>query len=199
MQKRELKYPIGYDPKTQAIITLFAAQLDDQLTLLKESVGKFTISQLEWQPQRGMNTIGMLLAHLAVVEVFWITIAAREISGEPEGDDIMLKTIGIRSDDDGLPIKVDGIHPQTLSGRSISYYFEMLDKARAAIHADLKTWHDADLEGSYTRRRGDQERQITRSWTLYHVLEHFAAHYGQILLLKHLMRNAGVLTLEPEN
>ncbi len=101
MQKRELKYPIGYDPKTQAIITLFAAQLDDQLTLLKESVGKFTISQLEWQPQRGMNTIGMLLAHLAVVEVFWITIAAREISGEPEGDDIMLKTIGIRSDDDG--------------------------------------------------------------------------------------------------
>lgn len=199
MQKRELKYPSGYDPKTQATTLLFAAQFDDQLRLLKDAVGKLAIPQLEWQPQRGMNTVGMLLAHLAVVEVFWINVAANEIPVEPEGDEVLIKTIGIKADDDGLPIKPDGLHPQTLSGKSIADYFAMLDKARAAIHIELKQWQDAELEGTYTRKRGDQEIHITRSWTLYHVLEHFAAHFGQILLLKHLMRSAGVLGTEAQD
>lgn len=196
MTKRELKYPSEYDAKSQSTVSLFAAQLDDQLLLLKESVAQLTVSQLEWQPQRGMNTIGMLLAHLAVVEVFWINVAANGIPPEPEGDEIMLQTIGILMDDDGLPVKPDGLHPQTLSGKSITDYFTMLDKARASIHAEMKKWQDTDLEGTYIRRRGDTEVHITRSWTLYHVLEHFAGHFGQILLLKHMMRSAGILNAD---
>ena len=199
MTKRELKYPSGYDSKSQATVSLFAAQLDDQLTLLKEAVGKLTVPQLEWQPQRGMNTIGMLLAHLAVVEVFWINVAAKEIPPEPEGEEIMLQTIGILMDDDGLPIKPDGLHPQTLSGRSVTDYFTMLDKARASIHAEMRKWQDTDLESTFIRRRGDAETHITRSWTLYHILEHFAGHFGQILLLKHMMRSAGVLNSESKD
>ncbi len=27
-------------------------------------------------------------------------------------------------------------------------------------------------------------------WVLYHMLEHFSGHYGQILLLRHLYRDA---------
>jgi hypothetical protein len=57
----------------------------------------------------------------------------------------------------------------------------------------LRRWKDTELDSTYTRRRGDQERKISRSWTLYHVLEHFAAHFGQILLIMHLMRDAGKL------
>lgn len=196
MTRRELKYPSGYDSKSQATMSLFAAQLDDQLTLLKEAIRGLTIPQLEWQPQRGMNTIGMLLAHLAVVEVFWINVAAKGIPPEPDGEEIMRQTIGIFMDDDGLPIKPDGLHPETLSGKTITDYFTMLDQARASIHAEMKTWQDTDLEHTYIRRRGDTETHITRSWTLYHVLEHFAGHFGQILLLKHMMRSAGVLSTE---
>ncbi|MBK7092300.1 MAG: DinB family protein [bacterium] len=199
MTKRELKYPSGYDAKSQSTISLFAAQLDDQLLLLKESVAKLTVPQLEWQPQRGMNTIGMLLAHLAVVEVFWINVASKEIPSEPDGDEIELKIIGIRMDDDGLPIPPDGLHPATLSGKSVEEYFTMLDKARAAIHEEMQTWRDSELEGTFTRKRGDKEIQITRSWTLYHLVEHFAGHFGQILLLKHMMRSAGVLETQAKD
>ncbi len=199
MTKRELKYPSGYEHQSQATVQLFAAQFDDQLALLKEAVGKLTVPQLEWQPQRGMNTIGMLLAHLAVVEVFWINVAAKGIPPEPEGEEIMLKTIGILMDDDGLPIKPDGQHPQTLSGKTITDYFTMLDKARASIHGEMRMWQDTELEGTFIRRRGDTEIHITRSWTLYHVLEHFAGHFGQILLLKHMMRSAGILFSESED
>ena len=65
----------------------------------------------------------------------------------------------------------------------------LLDKARASTHDVLRTWSDDDLASTYAN--GD--RTISREWTVYHVLEHFSGHYGQILLLKHLMRTAGVL------
>jgi uncharacterized damage-inducible protein DinB len=195
MKERKLPIPDGYDLSTQPTVTLFAAQLDDQLRLLKEAVTELQTVHLEWQPQPGFNTVGMLLAHLAVVEVFWINVVAAEIPVDPDGDDLILRTIGIRSDDDGLPLAIDARHPASLSGKNLADYMEMLDKARRSIHVTMRTWRDADLESTYLRP--DRGLTITRSWTLYHVLEHFAAHFGQILLLKHLMRNAGVLEKKP--
>lgn len=190
MELRKLHPVTGYQSATQRIVGLFAAQFDDQLALLKPAVEKLTVTQLEWQPHPGVNTVGMLLAHLAIVEVFWLTVAAREIPVEPEGDEVLLRTIGIRMDDDGLPLKPEGRHPATLAGKTAADYLVMLDKARAAVHAELRTWDDAQLEQTFKRRT----REITFMWTLYHVLEHFAAHSGQILLLKHLMRDAGMLS-----
>jgi len=190
MEPRKLHPVAGYQPSTQKIVSLFAAQFDDQLALLRQTVEKLTVTQLEWQPHPGINTVGMLLAHLAVVEVYWLTVAARQISVEPEGDEVILRTIGIRGDDDGLPLKPDGKHPATLAGKTAADYLAMLDKARAAVHAELRTWDDAKLEQTFKGRT----REITFMWTLYHVLEHFAGHFGQILLLKHLMRDAGVLS-----
>ena len=195
MKERRLPVPEGYDSATQPIVTLFAAQLDDQLRRLKEAVADLDKSHLEWQPQPGFNTVGMLLTHIAVAEVYWINVAPAGIPLEPDGDKLILKTIGIRMDDDGLPLKPDSRHPATLSGKSLADYLSMLDKMRAATHATLLTWRDSDLDTGYPLR----DMSVTRSWTLYHVLEHFAAHYGQILLLKHLMRDAGVLAKEQRN
>jgi uncharacterized damage-inducible protein DinB len=186
---RALTLPKGYNKKTQRQVGSYAAQLDDQLARLIKTVEGLTPRQLEWQPQRGINTVGMLLAHLAVVDVFWIVIAPNEIDTEEKAEKIMKKTIGIMSDDDGLPLKKDGVHPKTLKGFTLKQYLKMLAKGRAAVHKELRTWKDSDLPRSY--KRGD--RKITHDWTLYHVLEHFAAHYGQILLLQHFMRDAKVL------
>ena len=189
MKERKLPIPEGYDGSSQRIIALFAAQLDDQLRWLKEAVAELNTTHLEWQPNPGFNTVGTLLAHIAVVEVYWINVAPAGIPLEPDGDNLILKTIGIRMDDDGLPMKPDSRHPATLSGRSLADYLNMLDKARSATHATLHVWRDSGLEQGYPLR----DMTVTRSWTLYHVLEHFASHFGQVLLLKHLMRDAGVL------
>ncbi|MCX6836058.1 MAG: DinB family protein, partial [candidate division Zixibacteria bacterium] len=140
----------------------------------------------------GVNTVGMLLAHIAVAEAFWINVAPAEIPLEQDCDNLILKVIGIRMDDDGLPLKPDGHHPLTLSGKTLADYLNILDKMRAATNATIRTWHDTDLDNSFTLR----DAPVTRSWALYHILEHFATHYGQILLMKHLMRDAGVLPKE---
>ena len=189
MKDIRLAAPEGYDLSSQRIVALFAAQLDDQLLWLRKAVAELDIPHLEWQPHTGVNTVGMLLAHIAVVEVYWINVAPAGIPLEPDGDNLILKTIGIRMDDDGLPLRPDARHPTTLTGKSLGDYLEMLDRMRLATHATMRTWRDVDLEEGYKIR----DDTLTLSWTLYHVLEHFVAHFGQILLLKHLMCDAGVL------
>lgn len=187
MKKRQLKIPRGYDLKTQKLVGLFAAQLDDQLSRLKKEVKDLTVEQLEWQERPGMNTAGMLLAHLALVEVWWIKLAPAGIPWLPEGKDLIQKICGI--EDDGLPLPPEGTHSSYLKGFTAEKYLAIIAKGRRVIFTTMKKWRDRDLDKFY----GHGKIEISHTWTLYHVLEHFAGHYGQILLLKHLMRDAGVL------
>ncbi len=186
--KWELKIAKGFDPRTQKQVGLFAAQLDDQLKRLKKDVEGLTIKQLEWQQKPGMNTVGMLLAHFAVAEVFWVNVAAKEIPYKPEGAKVIKKILGI--EDDGIPLKPNGKHPSYLKGLSLEKYIKILDKGRRAVKKELKTWKDKDLVKFY---KLGKKTQATPMSTIYHVLEHFCGHYGQILLIKHMMRNAKVL------
>jgi hypothetical protein len=188
--ERKLAVPEGYDPAANPRVASFAAQLDDQLTRLKKDTAELEVRHLEWQPHPGVNTAGMLIAHLAVVDVWWMRLAPRE-TPEAECDGIMREIIGISMDDDGLPLAAGGGHPKSLAGRTLADYVRMLDAARAVTHQELRQWRDAGLSGTFQLR----DRVITREWTAYHVLEHFAGHYGQILLLKHWMRDAGLLPM----
>lgn len=189
-EKYEIKMPRGYDRKTQTKVGLFAAQLDDQLKWLKKETKGLTVRQLEWQQRPGMNTIGMLLAHLALVEVWWIKLAPTGVAWDPDGKQLMQKICGF--EDDGIPLPADGKHPKYLKGYSLEQYLKVIAKVRSATHRELKTWRDRDLDKLYSLGK-KKKRSFSRRWTLYHVLEHFAAHFGQINLLKHMMRDAGVI------
>ena len=186
--KRELPLSDRYDPATQRTLQYEAAQLDDQLRDLKETVAGLEVEHLEWQAEPGRNTIGMLLAHIAVAEVFWLQVAAAGRAGT-EGDDRMKEVIGITKEQDGMPLPPDGRHPETLAGMRLQDYLAMLDDTRRATHATLSGWHDAQLEETFEVR----EHTVSRAWTVYHVLEHLTAHLGQIRLLKREMRDAGVI------
>jgi uncharacterized damage-inducible protein DinB len=186
--ERKLSVPTGYDIQSNQRVASFAAQLDDQLVRLKKDCSELEVHHLEWQPNPGVNTIGMLLAHLAIVDIWWIRIAPNQVP-ESEADKIFKEIAGIGGDDDGLPLAPDGRHPGPLTGKTLEDYLRMIDNARAVTHKELSKWRDIELDSTYPLR----DRIISREWTLYHVLEHFAGHYGQILLLKHLMCDAGIL------
>jgi uncharacterized damage-inducible protein DinB len=188
----ELTLPIadGYDPRTQAVVGTLAAALDDQLRDLRKQVAGLDVAQLEWQAAPGHNTIGMLLAHLALVEVFWITFAPRGMSHEEQD---RTATELLRASDDGIPLPPDGAHPGYLAGFTLERYDEMLTIARARVHDTLRAWSDASLDETYELQGRKASHTVSYRWTLYHVLEHFAAHLGQIGLVKHVMRDRGVL------
>lgn len=163
-----------------------AAQLDAQLAALVARVREAPTAHLEWQIRPGVNTIGMLLAHLAVCEVFWVDVVGRGIESEVEGERIVQEIVGIRIEEDGMPLAKDGVHPSSLAGKSAADYLEMLARARAATHRTLRQWDDRDLE---TTRRVDG-REVTLAWLLHHIVEHFSHHAGQIAQIASLRRLA---------
>lgn len=182
----------GYDPEAQREVHTFAASLDDQLRRLKSAISPLEAKHFEWQVAPGHNTVGMLLVHLAYVEVSWIHGPGQ---GCLEREAVSARTIEILALDpvtDGMPCPPDGGHPDWLRGKDRAWYEDLLDRARAVIHAVMKGWGDPSLAEVIE----DQGFRIDRRWILYHVLEHLAAHFGQVLLVLHLQRDAGLLDSE---
>jgi uncharacterized damage-inducible protein DinB len=166
-------------------VGLFLWQLDDQLRKLTIDTRGATPEELEWQPAPGMNTIGMLLAHMALVEVGWIGAAARDL------DFFKIDELPVSWADSGIPAAPGAAPPAALSGKDLSFYDDVLKRARAYTNQAVAALSDADLETPRTRVRRDGARMdYNVGWALYHALEHFAGHFGQILLLRHQYRLA---------
>lgn len=181
IEREILALPPGY---TCAEAALLIAELDDQSDRLKLDLEGITPAELAWQPAPGMNTIGMLLAHNAIVEVLWSQAGLR-------GDPIDTKPVlGLDArDGDGMPMADGAAAPAHLAGKALPFYLDLLERARAYAKATAMRVSEADLERLRMRtRRSGQQEEFNVRWVLYHMLEHFAGHYGQILLLRHLYR-----------
>jgi len=181
IEREVLFVPAGYASSEAAS---FMAQLDDQSQRLVQDLGGITPAELAWQPHPGMNTIGMLLAHNAIVEVLWSQAAV----GEPI-DTVPILGLDAR-DGDGMPMEPDAAPPAHLAGKPVSYYLDLLQKARVFAKQKAMALEDSEMEiiRSRTRRNGTVN-EFNPRWVLYHMVEHFAGHYGQILLLRHQYRD----------
>lgn len=182
----DLRVDPAFDPATQRIVAFTIAELEDQTRLLLRAIDGLSVEQLEYQPHPGMNSIGMLLAHIAIAEFYWMNIAPACLPVESEGEALCRAKLGIGYDDDGMPAKPGAPHPATLRGKDADFYRKLLADARAATHAVARIWKDDDLADVVDLGR----RSVTKRWILYHIVEHLSGHYGQVCLLKHLHRAA---------
>jgi uncharacterized damage-inducible protein DinB len=165
----------------------FIAQMDDLSRRLHTDTRDLTPEMLSWQPAPGMNTMGMLLAHNAIVEVFWTSLVLDDMQRDAVPYENVL---GIGGDDDGMPMPAGGLPPAALAKKDLSFFDDLLDRARANLKRAAHALDDAGMERQVTRTRPDgTQRTVNVRWTIYHMLEHFSGHYGQILLLKHLYRS----------
>jgi uncharacterized damage-inducible protein DinB len=163
-------------------VASFLAQLDDLSRMMLRDVRGITPAELAWQSQPGHNTIGMLLSHIAVVEVHWTLVAIESWSPEEVG-----RRLRFGLDDDGLPLARRGTPPAHLRGKTLAFFATLLRRARSIVKKEFARYRPADLARVVTRTRanGQVTRQDAR-WILYHLVEHLAGHYGQVLLLRHL-------------
>lgn len=185
--RRALSRDPSFRPADQASIALFVAQLDDQSRRLLRTVEGLAPSDLEWQPAPGRNTAGMLLTHIAMTEVFWMGVAARRTPDPDSAERLCHEVLGIGLQDDGMPAAPDGGHPAALAGWEIGRYLGLFERARSFLRTEVATWRDADLDGTAVYR----DRESSREWILYHLLEHFAQHAGQVGLVLAMRRQAG--------
>jgi len=165
-------------------VALFVAQMDDQNHRLVEDLQGIAPPELAWQPASGMNTIGMLLAHIAIVEVFWTEIGL--LGGTT---DRLKEVLGIGVDDDGIPLPAGGRPPDALASKELPFYLDLLERARAHTRTKTADLTDRDLDDVVRRRRANRpDEEFNKRWVLYHMLEHEAGHYGQVLLQRHHYR-----------
>lgn len=186
MHPKTLPIPEGYAPEDAAAVALLAAELDEQLRVLAKRLAGADVAALEWQLRPGVNTTGMLLAHLAVSEAYWFHAVFQGKVGRAEEDPAVRAVLGIGMADDGMPLAPDGGHPASLGGWTLADYLALLGRARAATHATLGTWRDGDLQ----RTVETEEGPLSRAWIAFHVADHFAHHAGQIALLRSLRGTA---------
>jgi uncharacterized damage-inducible protein DinB len=162
----------------------FIAQLDELQARMLDDVKTATPNELTWQPATGTNTIGMLLAHIAIVEVFWTRIALGMT------DYVTEDVLGVDMDHDGMPIASDAGPPAHLAGKDLAYFVKLVAKGREYLKRAAQTWTDEEMDGEFSRTRRDGEvEMLNRRWICYHLVEHLGGHYGQINLLRRLYRS----------
>jgi uncharacterized damage-inducible protein DinB len=174
-----LETPPGFRSGT---VARFLWQMDEKRrTLIKDTRGLST-KELEWQPAPGMNSIGMLLAHIAYAENHLSQVG---LEGKATSD--TLAAIGISEEEEGMPLAQGTPPSPALAGRDLAWFDGLLERARAYTRDVAMTLVEGDLAREVRRRRPDgSERVFNVGWVLYHMLEHEAGHHGQINLLRHL-------------
>jgi hypothetical protein len=176
-----LVVPSGY---ASTEVATFVAQLDDQLQRQHEQTRQLTPADLEWQPAFGMNTIGMLMAHQAIIELGWTGIGIEDLQREEVR---FQEILGIA--DSGMPLPEGAAPPAVLAGKDLAYYDGLLARAREHLKRVAAGVKDSDLTLVRTRTRPNGEpRELEVRWIIQFLAVHFAAHSGQILLLQHARR-----------
>lgn len=165
-------------------IAQFMWQLDEQRRSLLDDLRGLEPDELAWQPAPGLNTIGMLLAHVAFAEAHLVQVG---LLGEAVGH--AHDVIGIREEDEGMPLAPGAAPPAALAGRDLAFFADALARARAHTRSVAAALADGALEETVQRTRPDGTRRVfNRGWVFYHLIEHEAGHRGQINLLRHLRR-----------
>ena len=174
-----LETPPGF---RSATIARFLWQMDEQRRVLIKDTRGLSAKELEWQPAPGMNSIGMLLAHIAYAENH---LAQVGLEGKPTSD--VRAAIGISEQEEGMPLAEGAPPSPALAGRELAWFDALLERARTYTRGVATTFVEGDLAREVRRKRPDgSERVFNVGWVFYHMLEHEAGHHGQINLLRHL-------------
>lgn len=176
--RNTLVIPSGYASRE---VATFIAQLDDQLKRQQDQTRKLTPEDLEWQPAPGMNTIGMLMAHQAMIEVGWTGLVIEDL----QRDQIRFEEI-LGIGDSGIPLAEGGAPPAVLARKDLAFYDDLLTRAREHLKRVAVSVKDSDLTIIRPRPRPNGEpRELEVRWVIQFLVGHFAGHSGQILLLQH--------------
>lgn len=168
-----------------AAVAQFLAELDDVRRRILEDTADLTAAELAWQPAPGMNTMGMLLAHIALSEVHITQVGVLvERDGHPRD------VVGIGVEEEGMPLPAGAPPAPALAGKDAAFYADLLQRAGEHTRRALSALEDADLEREVVRppRADGKQRVFNVRWVVYHLVEHAAGHLGQIQLLKHWVR-----------
>lgn len=167
----------------------YFTMMEDQTHRMLDAIADITPDELEWQPAPRMNSIGMLLAHLAGAEVGW---AMRGFEGYQASDiDAFIKEIedlGFPDDGNGFQ-HGDGV-PDYQKGKDLAFFVERLNRARAYWREGASNMTCEQMNTEIRELVWDGAyRMYTPRWVMHHIHLHGPHHGGQIMLLRHMYQD----------
>lgn len=120
---------------------------------------------LDWVPGPDMNSIAVLVVHLAGAERYWIGVALNEPPDRDREAEFRIQDVSVEVLKAHL-ISADDFARQALARISIS---------------DLEVFRQSPRNG----------KSFTAGWCLAHALEHTALHTGHIQLMRQLWEQKG--------
>jgi uncharacterized damage-inducible protein DinB len=128
---------------------------------VKQALDGLPAEALDWVPGPDMNSLCVLVMHLAGAERYWIgDVAGEDLSGRVRDDEF--RAAGL--DGDALVRRLDEV---------LAHSRGVLERLSAA---DLDAEHISPRDG----------RTFTVAWALWHALEHTALHLGHAQIVRQL-------------
>lgn len=145
-----------------AFIALSSTFLREEfLPRIRAAVERLTDDQVWWRPNEASNSIGNLMLHLSGNVTQWIVGG---VGGQPVTRDRQ------REFDERTPI------PRS----------ELLAALSRAVESAVRILDELD-PAALAERRVIQGMDVTVMHAVYHVVEHFSMHTGQILMLTKML------------
>jgi len=156
----------GYEPTIGRWLWL----LEDTRRETTEAVTGLVPATLDWTPHVGENSIGILLYHIALIELDWLYTEVLE--NQPWSERLKpLFTVADR-DDQG--------HLSSVQGAPLDEYLQRLELTRQQLR---ESFQDMTVE-EFRRPRSFPRYQVTPEWVLHHLIQHEVEHRGHIQLLR---------------
>ena len=130
---------------------------------LRDAIAPLTDAQLMLQPAPHMWPLGQILQHIISVRAGWF-------SGTLQDDDEAMDAYMSWGQRDSAP-------------RSAVEIVRGLDETWAFIEARLHRWTPDDCAKAFPDEWDGQVYEVSRSWVIYHVMEHDLHHGGEVSLI----------------
>ncbi len=147
-------------------IGLMVYMLEDLKSRITNQVRDLDQLQTDFVYDEDANSIGALIMHLVSTEVYY---QAETLEGKPWSKEER-KHLELAGD-------LNTASKKMFQGKPIKHYLDLWDEVRKKSLEGLKTKDDAWFMSS-------PEEGFNYQWVWYHVMEHSAAHMGQIATIK---------------
>jgi uncharacterized damage-inducible protein DinB len=164
------KYKIEFGQAKDHSIDYLIGILEDARVTTLQMVYKIIPQALDWQFQKGWNTIGALLSHIAAIEHYF---RIEFIEG---------RKLSLEENNKWLPAMDMGPYvPQLIKGLPVENYVADLKESRDMLITALRKVTFTD----FTKRidEYDPVSGCNLAWALYHMVEDEIYHRGQITIL----------------
>ena len=130
---------------------------------LRDCIAPLTDEQLLLQPAAHMWPVGQIVQHIIAVRAGWFC--------------------GTLQDDDAVMREYMGWGERDSPARSAAEMVRGLDATWAFIDARLQHWTPADCAMTFPDEWDGHVEMVSRSWVIYHVMEHDLQHGGEVSLI----------------